>query len=359
MYIAVAKSYEEPDIKSLHTFTYKALQHSVSDEEYKWLVHGRYRQTIFTDPTAFKEQIPFYKIRPLYTGFIYLLYKAGIDIGFATHMVSGIAIAIALVLLYLMSSSILGSPFSYTVPFFALIFGLTDLARLSTPDAMAFLAIILSAYLYLKDRLLLLIVFLPLMLCIRTDLILYTLPLLFIIFVSKRKYRAGVAISTLLSIFLYSIIGVLSKNPGWSTIFYFTLVKPLTHPLSNHPTLTAQNYIYALYSGIKDIPHNSNLLLYGLISSYYFRTIYKLSKRTFFLYVLKSPEASLSIVCVIFVFSHFILFPVAWNRYFVGPYVVGTFSLLVMMTDYLKMVNFPQLDAAPDGNSAARKNDHC
>jgi hypothetical protein len=71
--------------------------------------------------------MPFYQIRPLYTGSIYLLYKLGIDIGFATHIVSGIAVAMALVLLYIMSFSILGHPFSYAVPFFTLIFGVPDL----------------------------------------------------------------------------------------------------------------------------------------------------------------------------------------------------------------------------------------
>ncbi len=340
MYIAVAKSYEEPDIKSLHTFTYRALQNSVSKAEYITLVQeGKYRQAIHTDPSAFKEQLPFYQIRPLYTGAIYLLYKTGIDIGFATHIISGIAVAMALVPLYLMSSSILGHPFSYAIPFFVLIFGATDLARYSTPDGMAFLAIILSAYLYLKHRILLLLIFLPIMVCIRTDLILYTAPLLFVIFASHREFRKKVTVSLLMLFFLYYTIGALAKNRGWSTIFYFTLVELLTHPLSMPPTLTVHHYLHALFKGAKGIPSNSNLVLYGLISVYHLTAIINRAKTASLFYVLRSPAASLSIVSVIFVVSHFLLFPVAWNRFFLGPYLISAFSLLVMMTDYLKRLN--------------------
>lgn len=356
MYIAATKSYEEPDIKSLHAFTYSALQHSLSESEYKQLVAGKYRQAIYTDPSAFEEQLPFYQIRLLYTTAIYLLYKAGVDIGFATHIVSGIAVTMALALLYIMSASILGHPFCYSVPFFALIFGVADLARYSTPDGMAFLAVIFSAYLYFRDRIVLLLIFLPLMLCIRTDLILYTIPLLFVIFASKREYRTKVATSILMSVLLYFLIGALSKNPGWSTIFYFTFVQHLTHPLSMPYTLTANHYLHALVDGLKGIKNSEAFLLFSIFSLYCLGAIINRATTTSFFCALRSPAASLPIVFAIFVFSHFVLFPVVWNRFFIGPYLIVTFSLLIMMTDYFKMTNAAQHGAAPNGNSSAL---HC
>ncbi|MCP5451667.1 MAG: hypothetical protein H6972_14200 [Gammaproteobacteria bacterium] len=334
MYIAAAKSYEESDIKSLHGFTYNALQNSVSDAEYKGMVSGKYRQAIHLKQSAFEEQLPFYQIRPLYTGSIYLLYKAGIDIGFATHIVSGVAVFVALILLYLLSASILGHPFAYAVPFFTLIFGVVDIARYSTPDGMAFLALILSAYFLFKDRVVLLLVFLPIMIGIRTDLILYVIPLLLVVALSKSGSRKMAAISVFVSVLIYFAIGTFSNNPGWSTIFYFTLVQILSHPLSTPPTLTIHQYLHALLNGLSDIPGNSNFVLYCLISFLYLGELFSRAKTTSLFQVLKSPAASLYIVSLFFVFSHFILFPVVWNRFFIGPYLIGVFSILVMMTDY-------------------------
>lgn len=353
MYIAVAKSYEESDIKSLHTFTYSALQHSVSEQKYASMVRGEYRHVVHTDISAFEEQLPFYKIRPLYTGTIYLLHKAGLDIGFATHIASGIAVATALLLLYLLSSSVLGHPFSYAVPFLALAYGVDDLARYSTPDGMAFLAIILSAYLYFKDKIVSLLIFLPVALCIRTDLVLYTVPLLLVVFASKRDFRARVIVSLFLSFLLYFTIAALANNPGWSTIFYFTLLQHSTHPLSSPPALTVVDYLRALCRGLKSVPANNILVLHMIASAYCLGVIAtRCSNVTSLLCVLRTPAASLSVICAIFLFSHFVLFPVAWNRFFVGPYLVTAFSLLIMMSEYWKMENAAQEGATPGGNSA-------
>jgi|GEM_PF-705203 len=356
MYIAAAKSYEESDVASLHTFTYSTLQHSVSDEEYKSMVQGEYRQAIHLDQSAFKEQLPFYQIRPLYTGLIYLLYKAGIDIAFATHIVSGFAVFAGLILLYLMSASILGHPFAYAVPFFTLIFGAVDIGRYSTPDGVAFLAVMLSAYLFVKDRIVLLIVFLPIMVGIRTDLIFYVIPLLLVVALSKSEYRKLATISVFVSVLFYFAIGVLSNNPGWSTIFYFTLVQILTHPLSEPPVLVVNHYLNAVFRGLKSIPGDSSFVLYCLISLYYLGALGSRVKTTSLIHTLRSPATSLSIVSLFFVLSHFVLFPVTWSRFFVGPYLIGAFSLLVVMTDCLKMKTTAQQGAAPDGNSAAL---HC
>ena len=253
-YIAAAKSFEEGDLESLHSFTYDQLRHSVTDAEYEEMTTGSdYKHAINTDSSALNEQLPFYKIRPVYTGFIYLLYKTGVNIGFATHIISGVAIVVAVAILYLISISFLARPLIFAVPLLAIIFGILDLARLSTPDGLGFLACILSVYFYLKKYNTLLLIVLPIMIGIRTDLILFTAPLLFFVFVFEKSYRFEVVLSIFISVAIYIGIITYFKNPGWSTTFYFSLVKLLTHPISIPPTLTAQNYFYALFYG------NSNL----------------------------------------------------------------------------------------------------
>src|SRR5579885_1267687 len=106
-YIAVAESYEQPDVHALHAFTYAALQRALPPAQFEDLAQGpgagrwpAYRGTVYTDDTVFAEQLAFYRVRPAYTGLVFALYKLGVDIEFATHFVSGLAAAAGLMLLY-------------------------------------------------------------------------------------------------------------------------------------------------------------------------------------------------------------------------------------------------------------------
>jgi len=349
-YIAAAKSFEERDLESLHSFTYDQLRDSVPDAVYQDLTQAGGRHVRSTDPYAFKEIMPFYQIRPVYTGLIYLFYKTGINIVFATHMISGIAVVVAVAFLYLMSVSFLVKPLIYAVPPLALIFNVLDLAKYSTPDALAFLAVILSAYLYLKKRIALLLILLPIMLGIRTDLILFTIPLL-LFFVFERSTRWKAALLIFISVAIYISIGAYWENPGWSTVFYITLVPGVTSPISMIPTLTAPHYFYALFTGTRRLVFNESFILYILVAASSLYVIKNHAKTTSVVIAFKSSSAVLAVVCLVFVVSHFLAFPVAWDRFFSAPYLLGAFSLLVMMTDYLKASNSTQQGAAPDGDS--------
>ncbi len=336
MYIAAAKSYEGQNTAELQTFTYKAVRNSLSEQEYENLTHGKYRGEIYSDSSAFKEQLPFYQIRPLYTGTIYLLYKAGINIVFATHIISGAAVAAALILLYFLSISLLKNPVTYFVPLLAVIFSVLDLAKYSTPDGMAFLAIIFIAYLYLKQHIMSLLILLPFILGIRTDLILFSIPLLVFIFMFQKTFRKKAAVSILISIMLYIAIATYWRNPGWSTIFYFTLIQRQAHPLSIPVTLTWHQYLFVFFNGIKELAANKRFLLFIIFSGYSLFLILHYNKTKVLVYISNSQPALLSIVCLIFVSTHFLLFPVIWIRFFSGPYLISAFALLLMLTEYLK-----------------------
>jgi hypothetical protein len=279
--------------------------------------------------------LPFYQIRPFYTGTIYFLYKLGVDIAFATHIISGISVAIALFLIYLLSIKFLKNLFAYAIPFLVLAFGIPDLAKVSTPDGMAFFAVVLISYLYLKRRFLILISILPILLCIRTDLILFTIPLLCFILLQSKKLRNKTVISIACSVCLYIAIGAYWSNSGWATIFYFTLVEISTHPISVPSSLTTHHYVAVLIRGINTLINNHKFLLYVSVFICSFAIILKRSKQKSLLFVLNYPPAILSIVCFIFIISHFILFPVAWDRFFLGTYLVGFFSWLIMVAEYV------------------------
>ena len=338
MYVASAKSYGEPDIDVLQQTTYDAVRHSVSKERYESLTkENNYRQVVHTDSSAFKENLPFYQIRFIYTGAIYLFAKAGIDIVFATHIISGLAIFFALVLLYLASSSLLGNTFAYSVPFLAIMFGAADIAAFSTPDGLAFLAVMLASYLYMQKRIIPLLFFLPVMVCVRTDLVLFVLPLLFFILVAEKPYRKQTALTMLAVIIFYTVTNAYWQNPGWITTFYFTFIQALTHPLSMPSPLTLEHYFMILEEwGIKQIPFNTSLILFSLVIGYSFYLIAHRIKNGSLSALFSSPPAILSIVCMIVVIGRFLLFPAMHHRFVGVYYLVATFALLAMITDNIK-----------------------
>jgi hypothetical protein len=184
-YIGAAKSFENQDIAATHTFTYDQIEKRVPGNIFWDMTHGdnMYREAVYSDPTAFSEQLPYYKIRVIYTELLYLLHKSGIDMITASHLISGLSVSVAMMILYFLAISYIKKPMIYLIPPLAIVLGIIDLARLSTPDSLIFLVIILSAYFYLKNKNIALFILQVIMIGIRTDLILFSIPLLITIYI--------------------------------------------------------------------------------------------------------------------------------------------------------------------------------
>jgi hypothetical protein len=329
MYIAAAKSVEEADPIILRSFTYDQAAKSVPDEDFLYMIQGSdYFKTVYTDPSAFMEQLPFYQIHPVYTFLIYFLYKAGVDIAFATYIISGIAVVLAITLLFFMANIFLQKPYIYAMPLLVLIFGIPDLARLSTPDGIAFLAILISTFLFLKQRFSSLLILLPAILFIRTDFFLLVIPLSLIIFKNKKEYRLLTSLSIIFTLSIYVFVNGVFHNPGWTTLFYHAFVQKLSHPISMPPTLTAQEYAMAFLTGVKEMFINKSFLLNAFFSFFF---IFLFSKRrkiglansNFLIH-----STLLFLIFIFYIICHFLAFPVVPDRYFSGIYLIIAFLLL-------------------------------
>lgn len=334
MYMAAAKSFEEHDLEKLHKFTYAQLQNSVSEEKYQELTGGYYGSGVRNDTSAFIEQLPFYQIRPLYTGAVYILYKAGLDLALATHMISGVSVAMAIAILYVMVSSFLPREYIFSIPIAALFFGAMDIARLSSPDAMAFLGVILSAYLYLNGRHHALMGLLVALIAIRTDLILYVIPLLVSMFLSINQLRWKIALALVVSLTMYFLINAYWKNPGWGTIFHFTFIELSTHPLSNTIKLTLHDYVHVLLPETISLIKNKAFLVWLVIAGYSgYLGLLLFHNKNIACDIGQFRVVSLSVVCAIFIIFHIALFPASWDRFFAGQYIVSFIMLLMMINN--------------------------
>jgi len=336
-YVAAAKSFEQSDTAALQKFTYAELRSVLPADLYediareKNLGGGRgalYRRTVNTNTAAFAEQLPYYQIRPLYVGLIYLLYKAGVDIEFATHLVSGIAVALALLVLYLTAIPRLHIALVCLLPPLAWLFGVFDLARFSTPDGLAFFAVMLIACWFAQRRIGWLCVALPLALCVRTDLILFTGPLLLALFVTERKYRFWIALSGAASLGTY--VGILTHyhHPGWATLFYFNVIERWIYPLSNPPKLTLQDYFTALANGTLALFVDKVFLAYVALIAIAACWLRKSA--------LTAAPVILLLAAWIHIVGRFLALPFMWDRFFPAPYMISALALFWLIHDARK-----------------------
>jgi len=333
-YIAAAKSFEQPDNAALQAFTYAELRTVLPAELYEDIARERnlgtgpgalYRRTVNTNPAAFAEQLPYYRIRPLYVGLIYLLYKAGVDIEFATHLISGIAVALALLVLYLTVIRRLHPALACLLPPLAWMFGALDLARFSTPDGLAFFAVLLIVYWFAQRRIGWLCVALPISLCVRTDLILFTAPLLLALFATEPKHRRWIALSGAASLLAYAGILTHYHHPGWATLFYFNVIARWIYPLSNPPTLTLQDYLTALANGTIALLADKIFLAYlGMVVL----AACWLRKRA-----LTSAPVILLLAAAAHIVGRFLALPFMWERFFPAPYTVTALALFWLIRD--------------------------
>jgi len=340
-YIGAAKYIEEKDYAVIQSFTYNKLKSSVPDEIYNDLINGvdqEYRQKVYKHSEIFKEQLNFYQIRIIYVWLIFLLFKLGIDIVFATHFISGISIVLSLIILYKMSLDLLKVKFIYFIPVTVIYFGLLDLSKLSTPDALSALAIILSAYFYLKRYLNVLLIFLPIIIGIRNDLIFFTLFLLGIIYLFNETSRKKTLLSLIFSLIVFFTINKL-YGFSWSTLIYHTFINRVLYPISNPPVLSLQDYLVILINesekSIVKLNRFKIFFLPVLGILYYFRAHIKfIALNTF----LSAFSLRLVAVCFLYLLIHFALFPIENYRFFPAFYIVGIFSIIIIISEREKII---------------------
>ena len=123
---------------------------------------------------------------------------------------------------------------------------------------------------------------------------------------------------------------LLQQEVGWSTIFYFTFVQKLTHPITAEPQLTVAQYQAVFSRGLMGLLNDGFFWLFMVLSylsaCYYWKKDWLASFRSW----QQSQAAQLSLICLVFAGAHFVLFPAMWLRFFVATYLMAAISLLLL-----------------------------
>ncbi|MGA9333228.1 MAG: hypothetical protein WBV39_03020 [Rudaea sp.] len=357
-YIASAKAFEQPDIPALQRFTYTELRRVLPAREYEDLARekavgpgrgGPYRHAVSTDTSVFAEVLPSYRIRPLFNGLVYVFYKCGVDIELATHLVPAIGVAAGLGFLYLLAVRFLAVALVYLLPLLALVFNVMILARFSTPDGLAFCAWMLCAWLYARGLRAALLFVLPIVLAIRTDLILFSLPLYVAMLVLDRPHWRGTALSLLGSVLIhFGIIGYW-HHPGWKSMFACSVVTALRclHPAAHPPTLTLADYLAALDRGLKILVADGNFRIYVALLAVAAWLLWMRKRANVGLGATATRAVVLIGASGFFMITRFLGLPAEWPRFFAAPYVVTAFCVAWLATDCWRLVSADRHERNP------------
>lgn len=323
-YVANATSYlTNLPFTDIHALVYTQLSESVSAEDYSRLVGTVSREIIADDPEAFRQtSIFFYDSRVVYIGLLSGLIHLGLDPFFATYFISTICMIICIFLL----ANLLPKPLPYgvcfAIPFVALSFGLFELARFSSPDALAALVTVLMYWLLFRSKWYLLLL-LPLSIFVRTDLILMAAIFHAYLFLTARFPKVLVVISGLATVGVYLFINnYLVEGDPWSSLIGYNFGDKPTHPENYTFVVTFENYLSYLLQGMRTFSYEPRFFMFGAL------TVVGLSMFTArFIYHADQPVSIahknllfLLVSSALYVLLHFLLFPVNWLRFYAAQY---------------------------------------
>lgn len=336
-YVASALHFKYSNIEELHKVVYEGLKNNMNSKTFFELTDSGnvYRQTMATNPHLFAQQLPFYEIRPIYNGLIYILYKLGINIFSATYYISVASTIIAIVVILKTFLAKVDSVLLLLIPVALMSFGLLSLAEYSTPDALTFMALALFANFFVKSKENLILILLPILVLLRTDLVIFSiLYLLYYLYLHKKHY-AKIFLSGVISLFFYIAVNKIAGNYGWSTIFYFTLVHQINNPADLNLVVSLKDYVHAFAAGVYLALSDYRFLAYLLILSLNSILVVRFHKRLKEINIIRF----FILIPLIYIIIHFLLFPVTWFRFFIGFYFFNFIATLLIVDNLIKNEN--------------------
>ncbi len=348
-YMAIVEGAENSDPVVIHNKVYDEARRHVPADAYARLVDTLHpvRKQMLTDAAAFNKQLVYYTVKPLYTGLVYVFYKAGISLTAATVLPSVIAYFFTGVLLFYwlakylnMYAAILCSIFIMLMP------ALFNSAKLSTPDCLSSFLLFTAMYFILERRKIFpVFLFLLLSIFARVDNIVacfLVVTLLAIttnwgIKISKKQY----ALMAAAFVAVYFTISYSCIKYGWNILFYPSFAQHLgTHPGSGFSITGCVRFALSqLITGL----YFSNLIIYLLLLAFVFiNTTSKPSKLNF--------DQSLAITIFLIIVVRFMLLPEIDDRFNAGWYLTTIMLLVRKLFGGSNAINVAQPQALPGDN---------
>ncbi len=344
-YVAVVESQKLTQKNDIHSTVYEKLKVYASDEEFNDLVNSSdYRKTMYEDADAFNQQIPFYKIRIIFIALISLLTAFGLNVFFASHLVVAASGVLGLLAFYYAYRKVIHPAFWLVVPMFFIVLDGLNIARIVTADPLAFLWVGLISYAFIHEKWSLLFGLLVSSVLVRTDLLLLVAIMLSYLILFKPALRLAGGLTLAASIGAYWFANNYADNYGWSTVFYYALVSNMsaTHPLEySSIVITPGQYLSEVLLHLGGFIDEPPLLLFSalvLLQVIFVLILREANIKSLLVEIInRHKPLVLTLMSVLYVVAHYLLFPVLENRFFIAEYMIALFGLFVIISKLLNI----------------------
>lgn len=326
-YAGAVIAFDTHDAHRVQADAYRELRAATPPSEYGQLAGDApsdataYRHDVAHNAEHFMQQLPFYRVRPLFLGIVFALHKAGLSVERSIYLVSALAYVGLGILVFAWAQCYLPVPFAAGAGLLLLLTSaITGIARAPSPDALSTVILVSAFYALLgRGRPLWFSLLMLLAIFVRNDNAIFASALfLYFGFIDRDSrwstLRAfGLA---LLAAGAYFAINEWAGTYGWTVLFHHTFLGFLTEPAAFHGTVLPAQYIAVLKRGLYGVLYSS-VPLFGML----WVVAFGLRRRAPLL-------QDLLVLIVATVAARYLLFPILWDR-LLAPYYVLIVMLLI------------------------------
>lgn len=321
-YTALVLKMDHYNTGEAHGLAYKLAKENIPAENYRQLTDSAhaYRNSMFRDPEAFNGQLPFYVVKPLYTGFCWLFYKSGMALPQATLVPSFISYLLIGFLLFHWLSLYLRLPVTFAIALLVMVSSpLLEVAKTSSPDCLSALFLLGSFYFIIeKPALRPAFILMALSVFARLDNMLTCLLILSTIYFSKKwnekiSFKIFLLMAGLLA-FCYFLVGLMAKQYGWSILFYNDFAERLHPVYGAKEHFSFRSYSRLMYEHAMSGLNRSYLALFMALLILNFNKTFSFTKMTF--------NQVFALLIPLILLLRFILYPDISDRFYVAFYLV-------------------------------------
>lgn len=333
-FTALAMEADYESVENLHRDVFDSLIARVGEEEFQEMLgrhHPRFRQAMFEDVKVFEQQLNFFRPRFLFTQAVRWLWKAGLDIYLAASLLCSVAVAAGFWFLARLGIGRVKPGLVYLFPAVALMMGLLQIARMSSPDGVAFLFLALSFYFFFRKNWLLFVA-LPAGVAARPDTVIWAMLVCGFCLVAagvEKRWRIAAVICAVASLGVYQLVNHLAGHYGWGVLIENTFQGALLYPGEAEGAVTVCQYAKTLAVGILSGANEPAFLAFLIVFLWIAGVTVARHGRRVVAVCLRDRWLGVAVLCAAYVAVHFALFPVLWSRFFVAQYF---FVALLFMT---------------------------
>jgi hypothetical protein len=237
----------------LHAATFEEIRRVVPPGRYASLTTGTdYWTAVFRDPEALHQQLPFYRVKSIYVALLRVLASLGLSPVTATLAVSiAASVSFAVLVFFWLRLHFAASAAGPFTALLSLLIGLPIIARISTPDALSGLCLLVALFALCEHAALgAASVLIVLSVAIRSDNVIAALGFAALLFgIDRRGGRLhpwAHATTALGGVLVYVVSVHAAEAYPWTTFFAHSFGAPISRPAEWHGGLSLPFYLAVL-----------------------------------------------------------------------------------------------------------------